>query len=265
LLTKDRKFIIIGGLIVAGSIIAYIFLSFAISKLQLKFKDRAAAAAILASVLKDTLRNTVLQTPAYNKEQKNEEDIIVLGISRGGVILADIVARKLSAKFHVVIARKLTAPDSKENAIGAIAEDGTTYLNQSLINSLQISSEYIEKEKSDQLKEVKRKVAMYHTRAIRKQHKIKDKIVILVDDGVATGATIIAAIRWIKKREPKHLIVAVPVATKQTVKLLKKEAIDAIEVITSPSSSNFISVGQFYQDFNPVTDEQIIEMMRYST
>jgi predicted phosphoribosyltransferase len=203
LLTKDRKFIIIGGLIVAGSIIAYIFLSFAISKLQLKFKDRAAAAAILGS------------------------------------------------------------PDSKENAIGAIAEDGTTYLNQSLINSLQIPSAYIKKEKSDQLKEIKRNIVMYRDKATRRRRlNLKGRTVILVDDGIATGATIIAAIRWTKKQGPKHLIVAVPVAPKQTVKLLKKEAIDIIEVVTSPSSSNFISVGQFYQNFQPITDEQVIDIIR---
>jgi putative phosphoribosyl transferase len=262
LLTKGRKFAIIGSLIVGGAIAAYISLSFAVSKLQLKFKDRAAAATILASALKDTLGNIVLQTPSYNKEQK-KEDIIVLGIPRGGVIIADIVARKLSADFDIIIGRKLCSPDSKENAIGAIAEeDGTiTYLNQSLINSLQISSAYIQKEKSDQLKEIKRKTAMYRDRATRKRRlKLKGRTVILVDDGIATGATIIAAIRWIKKQKPKHLIVAVPVAPKQTVNLLEKEAIDAIQIITTPS--NFMSVGQFYQNFDPITDEQVIAIMR---
>jgi putative phosphoribosyl transferase len=265
LLTKDRKFTIIGSLIVGGAIVVYIFLSFAISKVQLKFKDRAAAATILASVLKDTLRNAaVLQTPAYNKEQKKEEDIIVLGIPRGGVIIADIVARELSADFDIVIGRKLCSPDSKENAIGAIVEDGTiAYLNQSLINSLQISSAYIKKEKSDQLKEIKRKAAMYRDRAMsRRRLKLKGRTVILVDDGIATGATIIAAIRWIKRQEPKHFIVAVPVIPKQIVNLLKKETIDAIQFITTPSSSNFISVGQFYQNFNPISDEQVIGIMR---
>ena len=268
MLTKDRKVIIIGGLIVAGSIIAYIFLSFAISKLQLKFKDRAAAATILASVLKDTLGNTLSQIPTYNEEQKKEEDIVVLGISRGGVIIADIVARKLSADFDIIIGRKLCSPDSKENAIGAIAEedDTTVYLNQTLINSLQIPSAYIKKEKSDQLKEIKRNIVMYRDKATRRRRlNLKGRTVILVDDGIATGATIIAAIRWIKKQEPKHLIVAVPVAHKQTITLLEKEAIDAIHVITSPSSSNFTSVGQFYQNFDPVTDEQVIAIMRNNT
>jgi putative phosphoribosyl transferase len=266
LLTKGRKFAIIGSLIVGGAIAAYISLSFAVSKLQLKFKDRAAAATILASVLKDTLRNTLSQTPAYNKEQKKEEGIIVLGIPRGGVIIADVVARKLSAEFDIIIGRKLCSPDSKENAIGAIAEDGTIgYLNQSLINSLQIPSAYIKKEKSDQLKEIKRKDAMYRDRTTgRRRLKLKGRTVILVDDGIATGATITAAIRWIKRQEPKDLIVAVPVVPKQIVNLLKKEAIDAIQFITSPSS-NFISVGQFYQNFDPITDEQVIAIMRNNT
>ena len=132
---------------------------------------------------------------------------------------------------------------------------------------MQIPSAYIQKEKSDQLKEIKRKTAMYRNRATRKRRrlKLKGRTVILVDDGIATGATIIAAIRWIKKQEPKHLIVAVPVAPKKIVNLLEKEAINAIQVITSPSSSNFISVGQFYQNFDPITDEQVIGIMGSNT
>jgi putative phosphoribosyl transferase len=107
---------------------------------------------------------------------------------------------------------------------------------------------------------------MYRNRTTRRRRlKLKGRTVILVDDGIATSATIIAAIRWIKKQEPKHLIIAVPVAHKQTVNLLEKEAIDAIHVIISPSSSNFISVGQFYQNFDPVTDEQVIAIMRNNT
>jgi predicted phosphoribosyltransferase len=198
----------------------------------------------------------------------NKADTIVLGIPRGGVIIADVVARKLSADFDIIIGRKLCSPDSKENAIGAIAEeDGTIYLNQSLINSLQIPSAYIQKEKSDQLKEIKHKTAMYRNRATRRRRRLelKGRTVILVDDGIATGATIIAAIRWIKKQKPKHLIVAVPVAPKKIVNLLEKEAINAIQVITSPSSFNFISVGQFYQNFDPITDEQVIGIMRNNT
>ena len=267
MLTKDRKFAIIGSLIAGGVIVAFISLSFAISKLQLKFKDRTAAATILASALKDTLRNIVSQIPSYNKEQQKKEDVIVLGIPRGGVIIADVVARKLSADFDIIIGRKLCSPDSKENAIGAIAEeeDTTIYLNQSLINSLQIPSAYIQKEKSDQLKEIKHKTAMYRNRATRRRRRLelKGRTVILVDDGIATGATIIAAIRWIKKQKPKHLIVAVPVAPKQTVNLLEKEAIDAIQIITTPS--NFMSVGQFYQNFDPITDEQVIGIMESNT
>ena len=130
---------------------------------------------------------------------------------------------------------------------------------------MQIPSAYIKKEKSDQLKEIKHKAAMYRDRATRRRLKLKGRTVILVDDGIATGATIIAAIRWIKRQEPKHLIVAVPVVPKQIVNLLRKEAIDAIQFITSPSSSNFISVGQFYQNFNPISDEQVIGVMRNNT
>ena len=219
-------------------------------KFQVRFKDRLTAGNILAEALKDTVK----------KEQIT--NVIVLGVPRGGVITADIVARKLSSpEFDIVIPRKLTDPDNKEQAIGAIMNDGTTYLDEQLISDSQISSEYLEKEKSDQIEEIKRRTSLFFGDAVPKEHNFENKIVILVDDGAATGATVIAAARSIRKRfRPKRLIIALPVAPKETVILLKQEA-DTIEVVTSPSS-NFRSVGQYYQDFNPVADEQVREIMR---
>jgi predicted phosphoribosyltransferase len=192
------------------------------------------------------------------KERQN--DIIVLGIARGGVIIADVIARKLSADFDIVIARRVRDPENREQAIGAVMGDGNTiYINPKRVNELQISKEYIEKETSEQIEEVERKTEMY--RKAGRKYKITSRIVILVDDGAATGATIIAASRWVRKQEPKHLIIALPVAPRQTVNLLKKEA-DAIEVITSPSLSHFRFVEQFYQNFDPVTDERVIEILQ---
>jgi len=226
-------------------------------RFQLKFKDRLAAGNILADILKDRLK----------KEKLADQCIVVLGVPRGGVVTADTMVKKLSSSanisvdFDIVIPRKLTDPDNKEEAIGAIMEDGTTYLDEELINDLQIAPEYLEKEKSYQIEEIRRRSGLYRT-PITTDYNLADKTVILVDDGAATGATIIVAARWIRKTErtTKRLIIAVPVAPKDTVKLLKHEA-DIVEVVTSPSSI-FNSVGQFYQEFNPVPDEKVIEILR---
>jgi putative phosphoribosyl transferase len=226
------------------------------SKFQLKLKDRANAANILGEALKDVIRD---------KEERKAA--IVLAIPRGGVIVGDNIARKLSCKFDIIIPRKLRAPHNEELAIGAIMEDGTTYLNDILVKELEISQEYIEKEKAKQIQEIRRRSSLYRN-SEEKYELRNNKYVILADDGAATGATIIAAARWIRRQllleEPKKqqlIIVAVPVAPKQSKDLLKKEA-DHVEIITSPSTSNFKSVGQYYQSFEPVTDEQVIDIMR---
>ena len=226
-------------------------------RFQLKFKDRAAAGNILAEILKDRL----------NKE-KLEECIVVLGVPRGGVVTADVVARKLSSSndavdFDIIVPRKLTDPDNKEQAIGAVMEDGTTYLDEELTSMLQITPDYIEKEKAEQIQEIRRRNAFYSINATTINHyeHLKDKTAILVDDGAATGATLIAAARWLKRKHtPKYLIIAVPVAPKDTLKLLKQEA-DAVEVVTSPSSI-FRSVEQFYQDFRQVPDDKVMAILR---
>jgi predicted phosphoribosyltransferase len=260
LFKKAKTFAIVnGGLIIAGVLDVFAIINFAILKLQLKFKDRESAGNMLAEILKSRLKKNTIQRDVVDKKER-QKDIIVLGIARGGVIIADVIARKLSADFDIVIAMRVRDPENREQAIGAVMGDGnTTYINPKRVNELQISKEYIEKETSEQIEEVERKTEMY--RKAGRKYKITSRIVILVDDGAATGATIIAASRWVRKQEPKHLIIALPVAPRQTVNLLKKEA-DAIEVITSPSLSHFRFVEQFYQNFDPVTDEQVIEILQ---
>jgi putative phosphoribosyl transferase len=227
------------------------------SKFQLKLKDRVTAGSILGEALKDVI-----------KKEQERKDSTVLGIPRGGVIVGDIIAKKLSCEFDIIISRKLRAPHNEELAIGAVMEDGTTtYLNDMLVKELEISQEYIEKEKTYQIQEIKRRSSLYHRHGNfppREDHNVlNSKTIILVDDGAATGATVIAAARWIiKNTNPRsHLIIAVPVVPKQTKDLLIKEA-DHVEVITSPSTSNFKSVGQYYQSFEPMTDEQVVKIMR---
>jgi putative phosphoribosyl transferase len=184
------------------------------SKFQFKLKDRANAANILGQALKDVI-----------KKEEERKGSIVLGIPRGGVIVGDIIARKLSCKFDIIIPRKLRAPHSEELAIGAIMEDGTTYLNDMLVKELEISQEYIEKEKTYQIQEIKRRTLLYSNSEEKEKEKYdlrNNKYVILADDGAATSATVVAAARWIKKKKtttnnPKRLIIAIPVAPKETL------------------------------------------------
>jgi putative phosphoribosyl transferase len=123
------------------------------NKFQFKFKDRVTAANILGESLKDKI-----------KKQEEQRTAVVLGIPRGGVVTADIVAKKLSTdNFDIVIPRNLTDPDNKEQSIGAIMEDGTTtYLDKELISELSISEEYIEQEKAYQIQEIKRRSSLFH-------------------------------------------------------------------------------------------------------
>jgi putative phosphoribosyl transferase len=144
----------------------------------------------------------------------------------------------------------------------AITEDGTTYLIEDLIKTLEIPTEYIEQEKAEQIEEIKRRSSLYRNKSDLDYNIDNKKIVVLVNDGAATGATLIVAARWIRKNyNPKRLIIAVPVATKDTVALLREEA-DHVEVITNPSTLSFRSVGQYYRSFEEVTDKQVIEIMK---
>jgi len=182
---------------------------------------------------------------------------IVIGIPRGGVALADIVAKRLGADFDIVIPRKLGAPGNEELAIGAVMEDGTCYINRYIVDALRITSDYIEKEKTHQAAEIRRRLSSY-----RKHDTIYDitgKRTILVDDGIATGATVIASIRWLRKKNPSSLIVAVPVAPPQSLELLEQDS-DSILVLYTPR--DFGSVGQFYEEFDPVSDEQVMRIMK---
>jgi predicted phosphoribosyltransferase len=155
-------------------------------------------------------------------------------------------------------------------AIGAVTEDGTTYLNELIINKLEISQDYIENEKSYQLNEIKRLTKLLKNGNKTSTSKnvndsiidLKNKTIIVVDDGSATGSTLIAAVRNIRKNMmPKRLIVALPISPQGTIDKLRSEDINHIEVITSPQNSNFISIEQYYRNFDQITDRQVIDIM----
>jgi len=223
-------------------------------KFQLKIKNRESAGNILAQTLKDALKNDA------------RHDITVIGLPRGGFVIAEIIATKLSCNLEMMISKRLRAPHNEEVAIGAIAEDGTTYLNKSLIEELIISGEFINNEISYQLQEIKRLANMYYQGKksfLDRQHiTIKEETIVIVDDGAATGSTIMATVRSLRKIcNPKRIIVAVAVSPKSTVDLLRSEGLDHVEVITSPIDSNFGSIEQFYQNFEQVNDNQILDII----
>jgi putative phosphoribosyl transferase len=221
-------------------------------RFQLKFKDREAAGNILGESLKNLM----------NKEERKNS--LILGIPRGGVIIACTIANKLSCDFGIIIPRKLHAPNNQELAIGALMEDGTTYLNDTLVKELDISPEYIKKVKLDQLEEIRRRTQLYCGNKFNwNQNDLSGKTVILADDGAATGATIIVAARYIKtNKNPHKFIIATPIAPKGTIITLKNEDIDQIEVITSPQNRNFLSIEQYYQNFDQITDKQVIDIIQ---
>jgi putative phosphoribosyl transferase len=221
-------------------------------RFQLKFKDREAAGNILAESLKNFI----------NKEERKNS--VVLGIPRGGVIIGLTIANKLSCHFGIIIPRKLHAPNNQELAIGALMEDGTTYINKSLVYELDISPEYIKKEKLDQLQEIRRRTRLYSGKTFKwNQNDLSGKTVILADDGAATGATIIVAARYIQtNKNPRKFIIAIPISPRGTINTLKNEDIDQIEVITSPQNRNFVSIEQYYQHFDQLTDKQVIDIIQ---
>lgn len=224
-------------------------------KFQLKIKNRESAGNILAETIKDVLKKDARQ------------DIIVIGLPRGGFVMAKIIATKLSCSLDMMISKRLRAPHNEELAIGAVAEDGTTYLNKSLIEELKISDEYINNEISYQLQEIKRLANMYYqgkkSFLDRLQITIKEKTIVIVDDGAATGSTIMATVRSLRKtHNPKRIIVAIAISPRSTVDLLKNEDIDHVEVITSPVDTNFRSIEQFYQNFEQVTDNRVLDIIR---
>ena len=223
-------------------------------KFKLKIKNRESAGNILAGTLKDILKKV------------SGSDLIVVGLPRGGFVMAEIIARKLSCNLDMMISKRLRAPHNEEIAIGAVVEDGTTYLNNTLIEELKISKEYIDKELSYQLQEIKRLTDMYYhgkkTLLDGKSGTVNDITIVIVDDGAATGSTIIATSRSLRKKyNPKCIIVAITVSPRSTVDLLRREGIDHVEVITSPNDSNFGTVEQFYQNFEQVNDNEILNII----
>ena len=180
------------------------------------------------------------------------KNTVVLGIPRGGVVVAAEVAKELNAPLDLIIPRKIGAPFHKELAVGAVAPDGTVILDEKSLEMLGLKKGDLQVEISQQVKEIERRARSY--RANREPLDFRGKAVIVVDDGIATGLTAKAALRSIRKADPDSLVLAVPVASMEAAAQLKKD-VDELVCLLVPEV--FSAVGQFYEDFSQTTDEEV--------
>lgn len=206
------------------------------------FRDRRDAGEQLADLL---------------TKYKNAKNTLILGLPRGGVVTAYAVAEKLGLPLDVTCPRKIGAPFNPELAIGAITETGEGVFNTELIEQLGIPYSYIAKEI-----EKEKQVAQRRLTAFRKgfpPRALKGKTVILIDDGLATGATMKAAIESVRKENAESIVVAVPVSPEDTVQEIEQLADEVIYIDTPPF---FQAVGQFYENFAQTEDEEVIELLQ---
>ncbi len=207
------------------------------------FRDRADAATQLAA--------------QFNGKSLYEP--IVLAIPRGGVAIGAILAKHLSADLDVVLSRKLRAPNQPELAVGAIAEDGHAFVSESIARETNATPDYLAAEKEYQLAEIERRKKLF--RKVRPAATLRGRTVIVTDDGIATGATMLAALQSIRAQVPREIILAVPVAAPGRLKPLTKWC-DQVICLAQPS--DFVSVGQFYTDFTQLEDEDVVELLTKS-
>ncbi len=208
---------------------------------DLPFRDRVDGGRVLAERLR-----------AYRGK-----DVLVLGIPRGGVPVAAEVARSLDAELDVLVARKLGAPGQEELAIGAVTANGGEFVNEELVGYLGVSRAYLERVKREQMDDARRREALF--RGGRPEERIQGRVVILVDDGLAPGATMRAAARSVRKRRPARLIVAVPVGSREACADLRGEA---DEVVCARIPAYFGAVGYFYENFQPTEDAEVRRILR---
>jgi putative phosphoribosyl transferase len=205
------------------------------------FQDREDAARQLAEKLKG----------------RELHDPLVLAIPRGGVVTGAVLARELDAELDVVLSRKLRHPWQPELALGAVSESGHMVLNPLRSEEGGFSEDYLHEERSHQLEEIERRKKLF--RAVRPRAPIANRSVIVTDDGIATGSTMLAALESLKEQHPREIIVAVPVASPDRLVEVRRLC-DEVVCLLSPHS--FWAVGQFYRDFSPVEDNEVVELLR---
>jgi putative phosphoribosyl transferase len=208
---------------------------------RIRFRDRWEAGRCLAARLR-----------AYQGL-----NALVLGIARGGVVVGAPIAEELQAELEVIAPRKLPIPVNPEAGFGAIAEDGTLQLNSALVRALGLSDEEIREIATKVLAEVRRRIERY--RGDRPPPTVSGRVVILVDDGLATGYTMLAAIRSVKKGAPARLVVAVPVSPLSTLRRIEPH-VDELQCLIAQEADVF-AVANFYEDFRDIPDEDVIALL----
>jgi putative phosphoribosyl transferase len=209
--------------------------------LAISFRDRREAGQLLASKL---------------SSYAGRSDVVVLGLPRGGVPVAFEVAKILKVSLDVFVVRKLGVPGDEELAMGATAAGKVRVLNEDVIKRLAIPDEVIESVATGEERELARRERQY--RENRTPVEVDGKTVILVDDGLATGSTMHAAVLALRSRNPAHLVVAVPVAASETCEDFKNE-VDEIVCATTPEP--FYAVGQWYKEFSQTSDKEVRELL----
>ncbi|MFY9399232.1 MAG: phosphoribosyltransferase family protein [Desulfomonilia bacterium] len=193
---------------------------------------------------------------AKELEAYADQDTVVLGIPRGGIVVAREVARILNAEFDIILARKLGAPGNPELAIGAVSEDGTLLLDEDLSQGSGPIGElagYVEDEREKQYTLIAESIDRF--RRGRKRSQLEGRAVIVTDDGLATGATMQASLRTVRKSAPRRLIAAVPVGSMEALDRVAAEADEAVVLKAPPV---FYAVSQFYEYYEQVSDEEVV-------
>jgi putative phosphoribosyl transferase len=222
------------------------------------FIDRRDAAEQLAKKLEQWKAET---TKASTDPDKASTNIVVLAIPRGGVVIGDVIASNLGSRLDIVVSRKIGAPSNPELAIGAAMPDGSVYTNENIVNHLSVPQGYIDSQAKAEVREIERRLYRFRGN-IEYEESLRGKTVVLVDDGIATGATILAAAKWLRSKNLcKKLVIAAPVAppSDSTLESLKNLADDVV-ILYSPEP--FYSVGQFYKKFPQVSDDEVVEIMQ---
>ncbi len=214
-----------------------------LSRSSAPFADREEAGKLLAGELNDY----------------RGKNVVVVGIPRGGVVVADNLAKGIGADLDIILAHKLGAPGHAELAVGAVSEDGRLILNRQVVENLGVTDKFIQQEKSLQMAEINRRSEMF--RRVHPKIPLEGKIVIVTDDGVATGATIQAALWAAREEKPEKLIVALPVGPEDAIRRLAE---DADEMVCLKAPPSFAAVGQFYENFLPVDDSEVLRILKES-
>jgi putative phosphoribosyl transferase len=205
-------------------------------------------------------RDAGSQLAAKLSQYKNSKDVIVLGLARGGMVVAAEVASELNVALNVVVVRKIGAPYNEELALGAIAEHGEGIFNENLIGMLGVSSDYLKMEVERQKKVLNERLALYRGKSPAPD--LKGQTIILVDDGIATGASIRVAIKSMKIAKVKKIILAVPVAAPDSLNKIERE-VDETVCLYTPAF--FESVGGFYREFGQTSDEEVMHLLAHHT